>query len=263
MQRLPAHFDPAKKYPILFNPYGGPGAQQVPKSWKSLNWNAYISSDPELEYVQWVVDGRGTGYKGRAFRALVARQLGTLEAQDQVWAAEQILQNEWADAEHVAIWGWSFGGYLSAKVVELDAGVFTLGLITAPVTDWRFYDSMYTERYMKTYAANAAGYNETAVRKAEGFKNIEGGFLVTHGLGDDNVHFQHTAVLADVLMGEGVSPDKFDSQFFTDSDHGISYNGDSAFLYKLLTKRIYEEKQRVPGEEEYGGHQWSKRQILV
>lgn len=262
MQRLPANFDPTKKYPVLFNPYGGPGAQQIPKTWKSLNWNAYISSDPELEYVQWVVDNRGTGYKGRAFRALVAKQLGTLEAEDQVWAAEQILQNEWADPEHVAIWGWSFGGYLSSKVVELDSGVFTLGLITAPVTDWRFYDSMYTERYMKTYTQNPAGYNTTAVRKTAGFKNIEGGFLITHGLGDDNVHFQHSAVLADVLMGDGIGPDKFDSQWFTDSDHNIRYNGDSAFLYKLLTKRIYEEKNRVPGEGEEV-HQWSRREIVV
>lgn len=259
LQRLPVNYDATKKYPVLFNPYGGPGAQNVNKAWKALNYNTYVSSDPELEYVQWVVDNRGTGFQGRAFRAQVAGRLGDLEAKDQVWAAQQLLAGlPAADGDHVAHWGWSYGGYLTAKVVELDSGVFTLGLITAPVTDWRFYDSMYTERYMKTPELNADGYNASAVRKMEGFKNIVGGFQITHGVGDDNVHFQNTAVLANNLMGTGVGPDKFDAVFFSDSDHGISYNGDGVFLYKTLTKRLWEEKKRVPGQTT-GIHQWSRR----
>lgn len=258
-QRLPANYDPNKKYPVLFNPYGGPGAQNVNKAWKALNYNAYVSSDPELEYIQWVVDNRGTGYKGRAFRAQVTGHLGDLEAQDQVWAAQQIIERlPSADANHVAHWGWSYGGYLTSKVVELNSGVFTLGLITAPVTDWRFYDSMYTERYMKTPELNGAGYNASAVRKTDGFKNIAGGFQITHGLGDDNVHFQNTAVLTNNLMGQGVSPEKFDAVVFSDSDHNIRYNGDGVFLYKTLTKRLWEEKKRVPGQAP-GIHQWSRR----
>ncbi|KAK2798196.1 diacylglycerol pyrophosphate phosphatase [Onygenales sp. PD_10] len=256
MQRLPANFNPKKKYPVLFTPYGGPGAQEVTKSWQALDWNAYIASDPELEYITWTVDNRGTGYKGREFRSLVAKHLGRLEAEDQVAAAKKLAKERYVDKNHIGIWGWSYGGYLSSKVLETDSGAFSFGLITAPVSDWRFYDSMYTERYMKTYEMNEAGYNETAVRKPEGFSNVAGGFLIQHGTGDDNVHFQHSAALVDLLMGAGVSPQKMQVQWFTDSDHGIRYNGGTEFLYKQLTKRLYEEKKRGGRAEK---HQWSRR----
>lgn len=144
--QLPPNFDPAKKYPVLFTPYGGPGAQEVTKRFVTPSWNQYISSDPELEYITVTVDNRGTGYKGREFRATVTEQLGVLEAQDQIWAAEYLCsQYEYMDAEHVGMWGWSYGGFLTGKVLETqgaEAGPFALGLITAPVTDWRFYDTM-------------------------------------------------------------------------------------------------------------------------
>ncbi|KAF9887099.1 diacylglycerol pyrophosphate phosphatase [Aspergillus nanangensis] len=259
MQRLPAGFSShrKKKYPVLFTPYGGPGAQQAGKTWQAMGFNAYIASDPELEYVTWTVDNRGTGYKGRQFRSQVAQQLGLLEAEDQVFAATELAQkNPWVDGEHIAIWGWSYGGYLTGKVLETNSGVFSLGLITAPVSDWRFYDSMYTERYMKTLATNAAGYNQSAIRRSAGFKQVGGGFLVQHGTGDDNVHFQNAAALVDRLMGEGVSPEKMQTQWFTDSDHNIRYNGGSEFLYKELAKRLYAEKNRGPPEK---AHQWSRR----
>jgi len=260
-QRLPANFDPSQQYPILFTPYGGPGAQEISKAWSSLSWNAYIASDPELQYITWTVDNRGTGFKGRAFRALVAKRLGTLEADDQIWAAHQALSNPWVDPNHVGIWGWSYGGYLTSKVLERQASgdaPFTLGLITAPVADWRLYDSMYTERYMKTYEQNPAGYNTSAVRDAAGFKAVKGGFLIQHGTGDDNVHFQNSAAMVDRLVGQGVGPDRMQVQWFTDSDHGIRYNGASAFLYRQLTKRLYEEVLRE-GEGEV--HQWSRRGV--
>lgn len=182
MEILPPNFDSSKKYPVLFTPYGGPGSVSVQKRFQTYGWEAYISSDPELEYITYTVDNRGCGLKGREFRALVARQLGKLEAIDQIWAAEQLIEmNAFIDADKMGHWGWSYGGYLTAKVLERDAGVFTLGLITAPVSDWRFYDSMYTERYMGLYEDNEAGYNETAVRSADGFKNIAGGFAIMHG----------------------------------------------------------------------------------
>ncbi|KAL2812949.1 dipeptidyl peptidase IV N-terminal region-domain-containing protein [Aspergillus granulosus] len=256
MERLPVNFKPHKKYPLLFTPYGGPGAQEVNKAWQRLDFNAYISSDPELEYVTWTVDNRGTGYQGRAFRSLVAKQLGKLEAEDQVYAAKQAAKRPYIDAEHIAIWGWSYGGYLTGKVLETDSGAFSLGLLTAPVSDWRFYDSMYTERYMKTLSANAEGYNTTAIRNSEGFKNVAGGFLVQHGTGDDNVHFQNAAALVDLLIGDGVTPEKMQVQWFTDSDHSINYNGGSVFLYRQLAQRLYAEKNRSHKEDH---HQWSKR----
>lgn len=258
MQRLPANFSPNKKYPALFTPYGGPGAQEVTKAWQSHDWNAYIASDPELEYVTWTVDNRGTGNKGREFRSLVAEQLGLFEAEDQVFAATELAKKPWIDSSRIGIWGWSYGGYLSSKVLETDTDVFSLGLITAPVSDWRLYDSMYTERYMKTYEMNPAGYNASAVRHPVGFQNAAGGFLVQHGTGDDNVHFQHAAALVDMLVGSGVvSPTKMQVQWFTDSDHSINYNGGKTFLYKQLTQKLYEEKMR---DAESGlTHQWTKK----
>ncbi|TDZ38249.1 Dipeptidyl peptidase 4 [Colletotrichum spinosum] len=259
MQRLPANFDPSKKYPVLFTPYGGPGAQEVTKRYQTINWRAFIASDPDLEYITYTVDNRGTGYKGRAFRSTVAGHLGRLEPLDQIWAAEQLAsRNPFIDAGKIGIFGWSYGGYLAAKVLEEDSGVFSSGLIVAPVSDWRFYDSLYTERYMKTLEANEEGYNETAVRNADGFKNIAGEFTILHGTGDDNVHYQNAAALIDLLVGAGVPNSKFNWLSFTDSDHSIVYNGANVWLYKYLTEALYREKQRS-GERLL--HQWSKKNV--
>lgn len=260
MQRLPPNFNASHQYPVLFTPYGGPGAQEVDQSFQRLTFRAYIASDPELQYITYTVDGRGTGYKGRAFRSTVASHLGRYEPLDQIWAAQQILQsNPYVNPDSVGIWGWSFGGYLSAKVIELQGsdGPFSFGLITAPVTDWRLYDSIYTERYMKTPETNEAGYNETAVRNATGFNEITGGFAITHGLGDDNVHYQNTAALVDLLVGAGVSPERFKLFVFTDSDHSIRQNGASPWLYRFLSLQLYEAAQRVSQETVL--HQWSRR----
>ncbi|QPG98829.1 hypothetical protein C2857_000164 [Epichloe festucae Fl1] len=260
MQQLPPNFDPLKKYPCLFTPYGGPNSQQVTKEFQPYGWKAYISSEPELEYVVYTIDNRGTGYKGRKFRSSVAKHLGDLEAKDQIWAAQELLkQNAFLDARKIGIWGWSYGGYLAAKVIEADSGVFTLGLSTAPVSDWRFYDSVYTERYMKTPATNAAGYNKTAVRNTGGFNNVAGVFALMHGTGDDNVHYQNGAVLADLLVAGGVSPEKFKMMAFTDSDHGIRFHGASAFIYKFLTARLWDEVQR---QEKMLVHQWSRKHVV-
>ncbi|GBF63838.1 dipeptidyl peptidase [Trichophyton mentagrophytes] len=260
-QRLPPNFNPHKKYPVLFTPYGGPGAQEVSQAWNSLDFKSYITSDPELEYVTWTVDNRGTGYKGRKFRSAVAKRLGFLEAQDQVFAAKELLKNRWADKDHIGIWGWSYGGFLTAKTLETDSGVFTFGISTAPVSDFRLYDSMYTERYMKTVELNADGYSETAVHKVDGFKNLKGHYLIQHGTGDDNVHFQNAAVLSNTLMNGGVTADKLTTQWFTDSDHGIRYDMDSTYQYKQLAKMVYDQKQRRP--ERPPMHQWSKRVLAA
>jgi dipeptidyl-peptidase-4 len=258
MLRYPANFNTSKKYPVLLTPYGGPGAQEVTKRMMPFDFKSYIASDPELEYISFTVDGRGTGHRGREFRTSVSRRLGQYEAEDQIWAARQLArQNKWVDAEKIAIWGWSYGGYLSAKVVEADSGSFSLALITAPVTDWRLYDSMYTERYMGLPSTNGENYTQTAIRRVQGFKNIPGGVLLQHGLGDDNVHFQNSAALVDLLVSGGVGPDKLQVQYFTDSDHGIGYNGANRFVYKQLAKRLFEEKMRST-KENPPSHQWSR-----
>lgn len=155
------------------------------------------------------------------------------------------------------MWGWSYGGYLTSKTIEVADPIISYGMITAPVSDWRFNDSMYTERYMKLLSTNGAGYNESAVRRVGGFNNITGGFLIQHGSGDDNVHFQNSAALVDLLVGGGVSPEKMAVQWFTDSDHSIVYNGANAFLYKQLTRFLFAQKSPAPAVQ----HQWSKRRL--
>ena len=263
MQRLPANFNPRHKYPVLFTPYGGPNSQEVLKRFQSLDWNAYIASDPELQFITYTVDNRGTGFRGREYRSTVTGQLGKLEPLDQVWAAEELIRrNHFIDAKRVGMWGWSYGGYLTAKTLEVNSGVFTMGLITAPVSDWRFYDSMYTERYMKTLEGNRDGYLETAVHNVDGFKNVAGGFSILHGTGDDNVHYQHAAALVDLLVGAGVSPEKMKMFAFTDSDHSIRYNNASLYIYKYLTERLYDEVKRKVNKKTLV-HQWSKRGVAV
>jgi dipeptidyl-peptidase-4 len=257
MIRLPPNFDSSKKYPLLLIPYGGPNAKEVHKDFNPLNWKAYVASDPELEYVTLTVDGRGTGRKGRAFRSLVTSNLGEFEAEDQIWAAKELAKNSWIDSEHIGIWGWSYGGYLSSKVVEVGDPIISYAMITAPVSDWRFYDSLYTERYMKTPDINPKGYNKSRVHDATGFKNIAGGVVIQHGTGDDNVHFQNSAALVDLLMVNQVTPEKMQNTFFTDSDHGISFHNDGKFLYRQLSKKLFEEKAREGDSR--GAHQWSKK----
>lgn len=263
MERLPPNFDPSKKYPVVFDPYGGPGSQQTGKTFRQVDFRAYLASDPELEYVILTVDNRGSGYKGRDFRIPVSQQLGKLEAIDQVYAAKEWAKKSYIDAEHVAIMGWSYGGYLAAKVVETDSDAFSFAVITAPVSDWRFYDSMYTERYMKNLttsdSTNGTGnYLETSVHNSAGFKNIRGGFIIQHGTGDDNVHFQHSAVLVDTLTKGGVGPTKMNVQFFTDSDHNIRYHGANTLVYKQMARYLWLEKNRNP-EQSKLVHQFTRR----
>jgi dipeptidyl-peptidase 4 len=259
-QQLPPNFDPSNSYPVLFTPYGGPNSQEVSVRFQTYAWEAYISSDPELEFVTFTIDNRGTGFKGREYRSTVTGQLGKLEPLDQIWCAEQLAERfPWVNAKKIGMWGWSYGGYLTAKTIEADSDIFAFGHITAPVSDWRFYDSMYTERYMKTLDDNEDGYLETAVHNVEGFKNAPGGFTILHGTGDDNVHYQHAAALIDLLVGNGVTPDKMKMFAFTDSDHSINYNGANLYLYKFLTARLFDEVQRKVDADNLV-HQWSKRQ---
>lgn len=148
---------------------------------------------------------------------------------------------------------------MAAKTIEADnEGVFTFALAGAPVTDWRFYDSLYTERYMKTIDDNLAGFNETALRNTTNFANLKGMFGVAHGTGDDNVHFQNTAAMLDLLVGEGVSPQKLRMGILTDSDHALVYNGANTFVNKFYAGLVAEELERED-EEEVLVHQWSRR----
>jgi dipeptidyl-peptidase-4 len=263
MERLPPNFNPHKKYPVVFDNYGGPSSQQTAKTFRQVDFRAYLASDPELEFVILSVDNRGTGFKGREFRTPVTEQLGTLEAIDQVYAAREWAKKSYIDAEHIAIMGWSYGGYLAAKVVETNSDAFSFALITAPVSNWRFYDSMYTERYMKNIT-NSNGsngteaYYESSVHNTTGFSNIRGGFLIQHGTGDDNVHFQHSAVLVDTLTSAGVGPGKLHVQWFTDSDHSINFHNANTLVYKQMAMYLWTERNRKKGAGSVV-HQFNKR----
>ncbi|KAI8380933.1 dipeptidyl peptidase IV N-terminal region-domain-containing protein [Radiomyces spectabilis] len=181
MELLPPNFDASKKYPVLFHVYGGPGSQLVSHEFE-LSWHTFVAS--QLEYIIVTVDGRGTGYRGRAYRESVRGRLGKLETIDQVNAARHWANLPYVDASRMAIWGWSYGGYMTTKVIEANDGVFSLGMAVAPVTDWRFYDTVYTERYMLTPQLNAEGYANSAVTNMTGFNNAH--YLLIHGTGDDN-----------------------------------------------------------------------------
>ena len=228
VERRPPHFDVSgkTKYPVLFFLYNGPGAQEVDRRFK-INFQSYIASS--LGYIVVTVDGRGTGYQGRAVRCIVRGNLGYWEAHDQIAAAKMWSKKSYVDAERMAIWGWSYGGFMTLKTLEMDAGqTFRYGMAVAPVTDWRYYDSIYTERYMHTPQHNFEGYENATISNVTALsQNVK--FLVMHGASDDNVHFQNTLSLLDKLDLGGVR--NYDVHVFPDSDHSIYFHGANSVVY--------------------------------
>ncbi|KAL7629666.1 hypothetical protein AAE478_001189 [Parahypoxylon ruwenzoriense] len=229
LERRPPHFDPKKQYPVLFQQYSGPGSQSVDKRFK-VDFQSYVAAN--LGYIVVTVDGRGTGFIGRKARVVVRKHLGQTEAQDQITAAQRWAAKPYVDASRIAIWGWSYGGFQTLKTLEADAGAtFRYGMAVAPVTDWRFYDSIYTERYMLTPQLNEKGYDSSAVGNATALgKNVR--FLIMHGVADDNVHMQNTLTLLDKLDLAGV--ENYDLHMFPDSNHGIYFHNANRIVYDKL-----------------------------
>lgn len=219
VERRPPHFNPSKSYPVLFQQYSGPGSQQVNKKF-GVDFNSYAAST--LGYIVITVDPRGTGFKGRKHRVSVRDKLGVLEAADHIAAAQHFAKEPYIDESRLAIWGWSYGGFETLKTLEIDAGqTYSYGIAVAPVTDWRLYDSIYAERYMRLPEDNEAGYDESSVRNATALgQNVR--FLMMHGVADDNVHFQNSLILLDQLDQEEV--ENYDVHVFPDSDHGIYFH---------------------------------------
>lgn len=236
VELLPPNFDSSghrHKYPVLFNPYGGPGSQSVDARFKR-DWHHYLAC--EKKYIIVTVDGRGTGFKGRKLRNPIRDRLGEYESRDQINIAREWAKKRYVDTHKIGIWGWSFGGYLTAKVLEADSGIFTLGMAVAPVTDWRYYDSIYTERFMSLPEDNEVGYNHTAINNVTSFNNAD--FLLAHGTGDDNVHYANTASLLDKFTVDKVRNFRF--RMFTDSDHSINVRGAYRELYEFMTDFLEE-----------------------
>ena len=177
---FPPRFHDTGKYPVLIKVYGGPGTQEATKVF-SIEFMHKLAIHGVIGIM---VDGRGTGFKGRAYMLSVLKNLGKFESEDQISAGKWLANQPYIDKKRIALFGWSYGGYVTAKVIEADSGVFSFGIAVAPVTDWNYYDTFYTERYMKTPQQNPAGYQTSAVTNMTGFENSN--FLLIHGLSDSN-----------------------------------------------------------------------------
>jgi len=208
----PPNFDQKKKYKLLMHCYGGPGSQMVLKTWK-FDYDTYLAS--QLGIIIASVDGRGTGGKGNVFKNSVYKNLGNLESYDQVGGA--LYFNTLPFVSSIGIWGWSYGGYLTLKTLERAPNLIKFAVSVAPVSDWRFYDTVYTERYMLTPALNPTGYTTSSTLYS--VCNItSNSLLLMHGTGDDNVHFQNTVEFANVLIKNNIM---FETIFFPNQDHSI------------------------------------------
>ena len=220
----PADFNPSKKYPVIMYQYGGPGNQQVLNQWGiGMNGNGAILEQYLCQqgYVCVCVDNRGTGGRGADFEKCTYLRLGELEARDQVETALWLGQQSYVDKDRIGIWGWSYGGWNTLMSMSEGRQVFRAGVAIAPPTCWRFYDSIYTERYMRTPNENKNGYDE--VNPISRASKLHGALLICHGLADDNVHYQNTAEYVEAL----VQADKdFRQLVYTNRNHSI-YGGNT------------------------------------
>ncbi|KAF1466642.1 Dipeptidyl peptidase 4, partial [Spheniscus demersus] len=214
---LPPHFDSSKKYPLLLDVYAGPCSQKVDYTFQ-ISWATYLASTEQIIVASF--DGRGSGYQGDEIMHAINRRLGTYEVEDQITAARNFAEMSFVDKDRIAIWGWSYGGYVTSMVLGSGSGVFKCGIAVAPVSRWQYYDSIYTERYMGLPIAsdNLNNYNSsTVMARAEKFREVE--YLLIHGTADDNVHFQQAAQISKALVDAEVD---FQAMWYTDKDHAIT-----------------------------------------
>ena len=232
----PANFDPAQKYPMLMYVYGGPGSQTVKDdagggiAFTNYLWHQLLA---DQGYIIVSVDNRGTGARGAAFKKSTYANLGKLETQDQAAAARYFAALPYVDKARIGIWGWSFGGYMTALALTKNADVFKMGVAVAPVTNWRYYDSVYTERFLKTPQQNPQGYDDNSpVQFAD---QLRGKLLLVHGTGDDNVHFQNSVAFVEAM----VKADKdFQTLYYPNRNHGIYGGNTRLHLYRQMTNFV-------------------------
>lgn len=228
----PRDFDPNKKYPLFMFLYGGPNSQQATDSWKSSNY-WWFQMLAQKGYVIACVDNRGTGGRGESFRKVTYLQLGHYETLDQIDAAKYLGSFDWIDADRIGIFGWSYGGYMSSLCILKGAEVFKLAIAVAPVTNWKWYDTIYTERYMRTEKENPEGYRQNSpVYFAD---RLNGKYLLIHGMADDNVHFQHAVEMANALIKANK---QFDTYYYPNKNHGIYGGNTRLHLYTKMTQFI-------------------------
>ncbi|HIK62377.1 MAG TPA: S9 family peptidase [Flavobacteriales bacterium] len=228
----PPNFDENKEYPLYMFLYGGPGSQQVTNSfgWTNYYWYQMLA---QKGYIVACVDNRGTGGKGAEFKKMTYKELGKYETIDQINAAKYFGSLSYINANRIGIQGWSYGGYMSSLAITKGADVFSLAIAVAPVTNWRYYDNIYTERYMQTPQENASGYDENS--PINHVDKLKGHYLLIHGRADDNVHVQNTMEMISALVNANK---QFDLFIYPDKNHGI-YGGNTRYhLYKKMTDFI-------------------------
>jgi dipeptidyl-peptidase-4 len=231
----PANFDAKKKYPVLMYVYGGPGHQEVADAWGLGSRPLWFQMLAQKGYIVVCVDNRGTGYRGADFRKTTYLQLGKYEAIDQIETAKWLAKQQYVDPTRIGIWGWSYGGYLSSLCITKAADIFKIAIAVAPVTTWRFYDTIYTERYLRTPQENPQGYDENSPIN---FANLlKGKFLLVHGTGDDNVHFQNSVMFSEALI-QANKP--FEQAYYPNKAHGINGGNSSIHLYGKMTAFVLE-----------------------
>lgn len=231
----PLDFDPAKTYPMLMFVYGGPGSQMVQDQWLWSNyfWHQMLAN--EYGYIVACVDNRGTGGKGEKFKKMTYKQLGKYETEDQVFAAKFFGKLNYIDKSRIGIWGWSYGGYMSSLCLFKGNDVFKTAIAVAPVTNWRYYDNIYTERFMQRPQENESGYDDNS--PISHVEKLKGNYLIIHGMADDNVHMQNTVEMISRLVDLNK---KFDSEFYPNKNHGIYGGNTRIHLYERMTQFILE-----------------------
>jgi dipeptidyl-peptidase-4 len=233
-----AGFDPARRYPVVVYTYGGPNAQVVLDARPSTSgrFNHWLAT---RGFVVFALDNRGSSARGRAFEGAVDRALGSSQLPDQLAGVRWLGEQPWVDPDRIGIWGWSYGGYMTIYALTHAPESFAAGVAVAPVTDWRLYDSIYTERYMGTPDENPEGYAMGSVLGS--VANLVDPLLVIHGTGDDNVHVQHTLQLADRAWRAGV---RFDLMLFPNLTHGIHAPGSHLQVFGAIAD--YFERHLAP-----------------
>ncbi len=228
----PVNFDSNKKYPVLMYQYSGPGSQEVADKFPVGNyfWHQYLA---QKGYIVVCVDGTGTGFRGEHFKKATYLQLGKYESEDQIAVAKNLGKLPYVDKNRIGIWGWSYGGFMSSTCILKGNDVFKAAIAVAPVTNWRYYDNIYTERYMRTPQENAKGYDDNSPEKMA--DKLKGKFLMIHGTADDNVHFQNAVMLTNALINANK---EFESEYYPDKAHGISGGNSRLHLYTRMSKFI-------------------------
>lgn len=229
----PVDFDENKKYPVLMHVYGGPSSQLVTDSWAGGTNDLWHGMLTQKGYIVVTVDNRGTQGRGEAFKKATYKNLGKLEVEDQIDGAKFLASLPYVNKDRIGIWGWSYGGYMSSLLMMLGADYFKAGIAVAPVTSWRYYDTIYTERFLQRPQDNPSGYDDfSPITHAA---KLKGEFLLVHGTGDDNVHVQNSIALQNALVNANRP---FEMFYYPDRNHGIYGGMTRIHLYNMMTKFV-------------------------